>query len=193
MRISTKMLSQFVLVWPLFVISVLSARAQIVSTSISQTFTNPTPSATGESFGFGIVALDSERVLITAPQDTLSSGAAYLYLANGTLLNVITNPNPATGDFGASVAAIGTDKFLFGSPGDDTGATDAGVAYLMSTNGAVLLTLTNPTPNLAHFSRERFGTSVAALGSDRLLVAASDGTFPYLNKGAICMPPTVRS
>jgi hypothetical protein len=180
-----KTLVRFFLGEMLCVMLALSSAGQVIGTSVSQTFTNPTPSATGESFGNRIVAVDGERVLITAPGDTLSSGAAYLYQANGVLLNVITNPNPAAGNFGSAVAAVGTDKLLFGSPHDDTGATDAGVVYLISTNGTVLMTLTNPTPDVTPFSNERFGTSVASLGTDRLVVSANDGTFLFPNRGAI--------
>jgi hypothetical protein len=170
---------------------VVSAAGQMIGASLSQTFTNPTPTvAMGENLGFRLVALGSERVLITAPNDTLSWGAAYLYHANGALLNIITNPNPAAPGFGLSAAVIGTDKFLFGSPFDDTGTVNAGAAYLISTNGTLLLTLTNPTPDAAFSSEEQFGTTVAALGSDRLLVTARDGNILYPQKGAVYLYST---
>ncbi len=46
----------------------------------------------------------------------------------------IANPTPAAIDyFGISVAAVGSDRVLIGAFGDDTGAADAGAAYLFST------------------------------------------------------------
>src|SRR5437867_3147251 len=62
----------------------------------------------------------------------------------GFPLLTFTNPTPAVDDrFGYSVAAVGTDRVLIGAPLDDTGATNAGAAYLFSTNGALLATFTN--------------------------------------------------
>ncbi len=89
-------------------------------------------------------------MLIGAHQDdtgATDAGAAYLFSTNGTLLTTFTNPTPASADyFGISVAAVGSDRVLIGAYRDDTGATDAGAAYLFSTNGTLLTTFTNPTP-----------------------------------------------
>ena len=98
-----------------------------------------------------------------------NAGAAYLFSTNGTLLTTFTNPTPAASDwFGCSVAAVGTDRVLIGAHCDDTGATDAGAAYLFSTNGTLLTTFTNPTPAAGDW----FGYSVAAVGTDRVLIGA---------------------
>jgi hypothetical protein len=60
-------------------------------------------------------------------------GAALAQATNGTLLNTITNPTPATQDlFGASVAAVGPDHVIIGSVWRDTGTADAGAAYLFA-------------------------------------------------------------
>src|SRR5437899_1520495 len=88
----------------------------------------------------------------------------------------IPNPTPENLDsFGWSVAAVGSDRVLIGAPNDDTGATDAGAAYLFSTNGTLLVTFNNPTPT----GGDNFAWSVAALGSDRVLIGA-----PYNSTGA---------
>jgi hypothetical protein len=139
------------------------------------TFANPTPA--GDFFGHSVAAVGSDQVLIGALRDNTgaaSTGAAYLFSTNGTLLTTFTNPTPAAFDiFGGSVAAMGSDRVLIGAYLDDTGALDAGTVYLFSTNGALLTTFTNPTP--AAF--EQFGVSVAAVGSDRVLIGAhGDGT-----------------
>ena len=82
----------------------------------------------------------------------------------------IANPTPAAIDnFGISVAAVGSDRVLIGARDDNTGAVDAGAAYLFSTDGTLHTTYTNPTPAV----RDSFGCSVAALGSDRVLIGAS--------------------
>jgi hypothetical protein len=135
------------------------------------TFTNPTP-AFEDYFGNAVVAVGSDRVLIGAYQDSTgatTAGAAYLFSTNAALLTTFTNPTPAATDkFGNSVAAVGTDRVLIGAFQDDTGAADAGSAYLFNTNGTLLMTITNPTPAGSDY----FGCSVAALGADRALIGA---------------------
>jgi len=142
-----------------------------VSGALLTTFNNPTP-APADHFGFSLAAVGSDRVLIGAYQDDTGAGdagAAYLFRTNGALLTTFTNPAPALLDhFGNSVAAVGTDRVLIGAWKDDSGATDAGAAYLFSTSGALLTTFTNPAPA----SNEHFGFSVAAVGSDRVLIGA---------------------
>jgi len=111
-------------------------------------------------------------VLIGSPGDRIGAfrdGAAYLFNTNGALLTTFTNPTPAEFDyFGNSVAAVGTDRVLIGAYRDRTGALYAGAAYLFSTNGTLLTTITNPTPA----ADDRFGYSVAAVGTDRVLIGA---------------------
>jgi hypothetical protein len=133
------------------------------------TFTNPVPNAgNSSSFGISVAALGIDRVIIGAGYDIAAtvSGAAYLFSTNGALLTTFTNPTPANGDqFGFSVAAVGEDRVLVGARFDDASAIDAGAAYLFSTNGTLLTSFTNPTPTRAYF-----GTSVAAMGKDRVLI-----------------------
>jgi len=138
------------------------------SNAVTRTFTNPTPFA-DDYFGVSVAGLGTDRVLIGAIGDASGGnlgGAAYLFSTNGTLLTTFTNPTPASGDnFGSALASVGTDRVLIGAPGDDTGAMNAGVAYLFRTNGTLLTTFTNPTPS----SGEGFGASIAAGGGDLLL------------------------
>jgi hypothetical protein len=149
---------------------------------LTATFTDPTPGS-GERFGLSVAAFCTDRVLIGAPRDSASvtnGGSAYLFDMNGVLLTSFTNPSPAyttTGDesldgdwFGVSVAAVGSDRALIGAQWNDApnGTRYAGTAYLFSTNGTLLATLTNPVPTF----RGSFGGAVAALGSDRVLVGA---------------------
>jgi hypothetical protein len=134
-------------------------------------FTNPTATLNA-AFGIAVAAVGTDRVLIGAPDENtgaVSSGAAYLFGTNGSLIGTFSNPTPEIGDiFGHSVAAVGTDQVLIGAWQDNTGATQAGAAYLFNTNGALITTFTNPAPE----DFENFGYSVAAVGSDRVLIGA---------------------
>jgi FG-GAP repeat len=129
------------------------------------TFTNPTPAA-GDAFGNSVAAVGSDRVLIGA----LGAAEVYLFSLNGTLLTTFTNPTASASDyFGDSVAAVGNTRVLISAFGESTDASASGRAYLFSTNGALLNTFTNPSPA----SDDYFGTSVAAVGTDRVLIAAA--------------------
>lgn len=133
------------------------------------TFTNPTP-AVNENFGQAVAAVGVDCVLIGAFNAGWQVGAAYLFSTNGTLITTFTNPTPAFDDeFGISVAAVGTDRVLIGAYQDDTAAQNSGAAYLFRTNGALIMTFTNPAPA----SSDWFGRSVAAAGDDRVLIGAS--------------------
>ncbi len=148
------------------------------------TFTNPTP-ASSDWFGYPVAAVGTDRVLIGAPYDSTAaewSGAAYLFSTNGDLLTTFTNLVPAARDyFGSSVAALGTDRVLIGSPYGDASAEDSGVAYLFSTNGDLLTTFTNPTPA----SSDWFGDPVVAVGTDRMLIGAYGNDTGATDAGAV--------
>jgi len=137
------------------------------------TFTNPTPELS-EHFGWSLTALGADRVVIGARRANaggLDAGAAYLFRTNGTLLTTFTNPVPASSNyFGHSVAVVGNDRILIGATRDyfGVGSQLAGVAYLFSTNGALLATLRRPAPQ----ARDGFGSAVAALGSNEIIIGA---------------------
>lgn len=135
------------------------------------TLPNPAPAA-GDNFGSWVAAVGEDRLLVAASGDDTSAtdaGIAYLFSTNGTLVTTFTNPTPAVGDtFGIWVAPMGKDRVLVGAHLDDTGATDAGAAYLFNTNGTLLTTFTNPAPRV----NGHFGFSVVAVGSDRVLIGA---------------------
>jgi len=136
------------------------------------TITNPTP-ALNDGFGISVAALGNNRLLIGAYQDDTSAfnaGAAYLYNTNGTLLTTILNPFPAASDqFGRFVTTLGNDRLLIHASVDDAGNSGSGVVYLMSTNGTLLTTITNPSPAVG----DAFGSKMAAVGNDQLLIGAS--------------------
>ncbi len=136
------------------------------------TFTNPAPTSDDE-FGCSVAVLGHDRVIIGAWKDERDAmtdlGLAYLFRTNGALLAIFTNPVPVKYDyFGFAVAAVGNDRVLIGASQDDTGAANAGAAYLFRTDGTLLTTLTNPAPA----ADDGFGWSLAAVGNDRVLISA---------------------
>ena len=136
------------------------------------TFTNPIATRYGW-FGYSVAAAGNSCVLIGSPMASWGAltypGAAYLFSTNGTLITSFINPTPENyEEFGTSVAAMGSDRVLVGSPSDNAGAYAAGAAYLFSTNGTLLTTFRNPTPEFG----DEFGRSVAAVGTDRVLIGA---------------------
>ena len=143
--------------------------------NLLQTFNNPTP-ATDDQFGIS-VSISGDNVLIGAILDdtgATNAGAAYLFDGTtGNLLQTFNNPTPAAGDqFGHSVSISG-DKVLVGARFDDTGATNAGAAYLFDgTTGALLQTFNNPTPA----ANDNFGISVSISGDNVLIGANLDDT-----------------
>ena len=134
------------------------------SGTLLQTLVNPTPAAS-DWFGYS-VAISGNIVVVGMHLDdtgATDTGAAYIFDAStGALLKTLTNPASAAGDnFGVSVAVSG-DNVVVGAEFNDTGATDAGAAYIFDTTSGVLLqTLTNPTPA----GWDLFGVSVAVAGN----------------------------
>ena len=138
--------------------------------ALLQTFNNPTPEAS-DYFGQS-VSISGNKVLIGAHKDNTGvtqAGSAYLFDATtGVLLQTFNNPTPTAQDnFGYSVSISG-DKVLIGAQLDNTGADNAGSAYLYdATTGALLQTYNNPTPAVD----DHFGESVS-ISDDKVLVGA---------------------
>ncbi|MEQ1932693.1 MAG: choice-of-anchor D domain-containing protein, partial [Fimbriimonadaceae bacterium] len=140
------------------------------------TLDNPSP-AVGDMYG-NAVAVSGTRIVVGAFQDdtgATNAGSAYVYeLSSGTPtvpVAALNNPGPVTSDrFGSSVAISGT-LMVVGVPQDDTGATDAGRAYVYDLTSATptvpVITLNNPAPSLQDY----FGFSVAISGT-RIIVGA---------------------
>jgi hypothetical protein len=138
--------------------------------ALLNTFTNPAPVA-DDNFGHATAAVGRDRVLIGAIDygAVRGGGTAYLFNTNGTLITTFINPNPAASDyFGSAVSAVGTDRVIIGAYQDDSGAFQAGAAYLFSTNGTLLNTFTNPTPA----TQDWFAWSLAAVGNDHVIIGS---------------------
>ncbi len=145
------------------------------------TLNNPGPAANDE---FGVsVAISGTRVVVGAFFDDTgasNAGSVYVYdLGSGTpTVPVLTlnNPGPAVGDeFGISVAISGT-MVVVGALFDDTGASNAGSAYVYDLGSGTptvpVLTLNNPGPAF----NDEFGNSVAISGTQVVVGAWQDNT-----------------
>src|SRR5205807_234948 len=93
----------------------------------------------------------------------------------GELVATLNNPTPTGYDGFGSSAALSGNQVLVGAFRNDTGATDAGSAYVFNaTSGALIATLSNPTPA----SEDYFGQSVAVSGNIAVVGASGDDAGP---------------
>ena len=99
----------------------------------------------------GSLLIDPKNIIISDPETEIV-----------TILNP-NNPNVTNGEFGFSVATVGSDV-LIGAPGNND---SSGQAFLFNNLGTNLLTLDNPNPQI----QGRFGEAVAGVGSDLLIAA----------------------
>lgn len=104
-------------------------------------------------------------------QIRVSDGVAPVTGPTGSLLWALNNPTPVNSDqFGWSVSISGNHAIVSAYQ-DDTGASDAGSAYIYDvTTGSLLWTLNNPTPATS----DRFGYSVAISGNYAIVGAWGD-------------------
>ncbi len=135
------------------------------------TLENPSPTDSSDFFGYS-VAISGNTVVVGAYKDNggaTDAGAVYIFDATtGSLLWTLSKPTPVAYDyFGISVGISG-NTVVVGVDQDDTGATDAGAAYVFdATTGSLLRTLSKPTP----VAYDYFGASVAVSG-DMVVVGA---------------------
>ncbi len=134
------------------------------------------PSSVPQDFNYygTSVATQGPLLAVGAPSADLAGqnvvGAVFLHdVGDGRLRLTIPNPTPAFGDkFGQSVSLSG-NLLVVGAPGDDVGATDAGVVHVYdATTGVRIRTIANPTP----IAGDQFGASVAISGNT-IVVGAS--------------------
>ncbi len=128
---------------------------------------------------FGVaVDISGTRVIVGAYLDDYlgtDTGGAYVFDVGGASptvpVAILRNPSPASGDWFGRVVALSGARAVVGAPGDNTGATDAGSAYVYDLSGETpalpLATLNNPAPA----TTDQFGLAVAVSGS-RVAVGA---------------------
>jgi len=117
-------------------------------------------------------------------QDTCSpaSGCAHtLQACNYQLALTFRSPDPVFGDqFGYSVAALG-NNIVVGALNDSISGTNAGGVFLFSgTTGQLIRSFNEPGPQ----SGDWFGVSVAAVGSDRIVVGTQKKDAGFTDAGA---------
>ncbi len=142
------------------------------------TLNNPGPAAY-DGFGWSVAISGTHLVVGTIGDDTgaVSAGSWYAYdlAAESPAFPkwTLNNPSPAANDqFGFSVAISGT-KIVAGANGDDSGATDAGSAYVYELTSATptvpVTTLNSPGPG----PDDHFGGAIAVSGN--LVVVGAGG------------------
>jgi hypothetical protein len=162
--------------------------------TLLQSIAGPTTGAqSGAQLGFS-VSVDGNLTAVGAPYDdigALNSGVVKVFdSTTGALLHLIPNPSPAEDDlFGISIGLSGTN-LIVGASQDDTGAANAGSAYVFDLSSgtptvpvAILSnpTLNNPSPTAA---QDQFGRSVAISGSRVVVGSYQDDTESGSNVGS---------
>jgi len=143
------------------------------SGNLLQTFHNPTP-VHNDQFGKSVSIFGNKVVVGAHTDDTgaTNAGSAYLFDTSGNLLQIFNNPTPMPNEqFGHTVAIYG-NKVVVGAYRDNTGAENAGSAYLFNASGNLLQTINNPTP----MSGDAFSHEVSISETYVLISAHIDNT-----------------
>jgi hypothetical protein len=153
--------------------------------NLVRTLNNP---ALGSYSLFGMsVGIAGNRIVVGARE------SAYLFDATtGARVAVLGDPTSTLTEWFGTAVAISGNRVLVGAYRDDTGATDAGAAYLFdATTGMFLRTIANPSP----VANDQFGTSVAISGN-RAVIGAPKGAALGAAGAAfsfdVNFPPTAR-
>jgi len=127
------------------------------------------------------VAISGDRVVVGAPESesgASKSGRIRLFdLASSdpkTPVATIENPFPSADDgFGTSVAISGT-LVAVGTPGDDTGASNAGCVYVFNASSPTPTAPQQLIPNPEPGAGDEFGKAVAIAGNLLVVGVGSD-------------------
>ncbi|HWN95740.1 MAG TPA: FG-GAP repeat protein [Methylomirabilota bacterium] len=142
-----------------------------VDGTLLTTFTNAGPTASG-ILGASVAAVGADKVLIS----NASSGgpSAYLCETNGNLLGTFRAPLSSVRRLGRSITALGTNRVVLAGKSDSGGGV-----FTYALDGTLLAELIQPRP---HYEDD-FGSAVAALGEDRVVVGAINRAGNYPNSG----------
>jgi hypothetical protein len=140
-----------------------------------RTFTSP-DAQVGDLFGFNVVAVGTDRILVGSPGANDEKGAAYLFDADtGDLLATYENPDPVgTEAFGATVNVSGSTVLIGATsePDDFSAGNDAiltGAAYLLDMDsGRLIKRFASP----ASSTSDGFGLAAAAFDGTRVVISA---------------------
>jgi hypothetical protein len=123
------------------------------------------------AFGFAIARADT-RMMVGAPYQSdsfSSSGRAYLFEDDGSLVQAIPNPNPESSAlFGYAMTSVSNDRVAVSAPGFG-GA--AGGVYVFNATGSVMATFNNPTPSVTPY----LGSALCPLGNYAIAAATEPG------------------
>lgn len=155
-----------------------------VSGALLNTLANPLASA-GDAFGFE-VAIDQNLIAVSARTEDIGgtdTGAVFLYDAlTGDLLQTLTSPTPENFDSFGWGLDVDDGRVLVSAPLSNTGATDAGEAYLFdAATGTLLHTFLNPEPTF----NDQFGRSLSLDGDLVVVGALFDDSGGVGNEGSI--------
>lgn len=173
-----------------FMVATSGATAAQGPVTLLHSLFDPSISAQAEANQGRSVAIDGNIAVVGVPFDSAganASGVAKVYDATTfTLLFTLTNPVPEAEDsFGCAVSISGT-RVVVGACGEDTGAFEAGSAYVYDLAGAnpavPMLTLTNPSPS-HDLIGDAFGAAVAISGT-RLVVGVTHRDVPAPGTGS---------
>jgi len=139
------------------------------------------PQADGARFGLSVAGLGDNRFVVGAPRND-SGGQAFIYNLDNIEQPTVTFTNPGSGgDFGDAIAVSGENRVLIGARSNNGGL---GQAYLFdpADSEQPLTTFNNPNSQ----GGGAFGTSVASLGDERVLIGASENDVGELtNSGEV--------
>jgi hypothetical protein len=150
--------------------------------NLLHTLANPSP--TGSDYFGDSVAVSGNIVVVGVPEDDLNASdtgsACFFDATSGNLLQTLANPTPAAYDYFGTSLAVSGNTLVVGVPSDDTGANNAGSAYIFNAaTGNLLHTLANPSPA----AEDNFGNSVAVSGNT-IVVGTPDGKKGVINAGS---------
>ena len=123
-----------------------------------------------QSFFGASTAIGNGRIVVGCSYDSNGSsysGAAYIFDLNGTQIAKIKAFDAAASDYFGSHVAVGCNRIVVSSYGDDDNGSASGSIYIFDLDGNFLKKVASPT----NANNQTFGWSVA-VGSGRIVVGA---------------------
>ena len=147
-----------------------------------QTIDDPHP-VQNNNFGVSVNAYGNKILIGMDHDDTqgYDAGSAFLYDITGNMIHEIQNPTPTPvvsetmgNYFGSSVLLL-KDDMVIGSPGDNTGATNAGAVYVIQNNTTFVTHSSLSTP-LQQFKSGIPASAVQCTQGLELVLKVEDGS-----------------
>ena len=150
-------------------------------------------------FGYSLSPLSDTQFVVGVPTEeywrdhggisglaiTNDVGIVYIYNASGTRARTIAHPQPKAGDqFGYAVAKFATSLIIVGAPFYDsptTSGSNHGRVHFFNDAGVYLGFLDNPAPA----SQDKYGKTVAGIGTGYFVVGAEEDDAGAVNSGSV--------